>query len=361
MRFDERDTIFARMARREATPQYEDYYSRRPELKTVDDRIRSMPGLFKPGGRYYHPEISARADQYFGAIYKIVPDRSVVDEWKAQIDASSNPTTTVKEMVLALGAVAVGCAQIDQQFVYTHKGRFDEDYGHEIQLDHPSIIVFLVEMDFREMQRAPRAETIRESARQYYRGACISKTAAAVLEACGYKAKSHHDAHYDVILPALAVKAGLGELGRNNILIADRYGSRVRIGGVTTDLSLEYDAPSEVGADHFCAICKKCAINCPSHALSLHEKEDVRGVMKWPTHVERCYSYWRAAGTDCGICMAVCPFSHKNNRFHNLVRRMVRLSRWTHRPALFFDDLIYGRTWNKPKNKEPQINANERK
>jgi reductive dehalogenase len=345
MRFDERDTMFARMARREATPQYEDYYSRRPELKKGDDRIRSMPGLCQPGGRYYHPEISARADQYFEDIYDIVPDASVVAEWKAKIDASSNSTTTVKEMVLALGAVAVGCTGVDEEFIYTHKGRLDEDYGHEIQLDHPSVIVLLVEMDFHEMQRAPRAETIRESARQYYRGAYISKTVTAVLEACGYMAKSHHDAHYDVILPALAVKAGLGELGRNNILIADRYGSRVRIAGVTTDLPLEHEQPIDLGADHFCTICKKCAENCPSRALSLSEKEDVRGVMKWPTHVERCYSYWRAVGTDCGICMAVCPFSHKNNGFHNLVRWMVRLGRWTHRPALFFDDLIYGRNW----------------
>jgi ferredoxin len=338
--------MFARMARRESTPQYDDYYSRRPELRKGDDRIRSMPGLCKPGGRYYHSEISARAERYFEDIYTIEPDASVVEEWKAKIDASSNPTAAVKEMVSALGAVAVGCARVDESFVYTHKGRLDEDYGHEIRLDHPSIIVLLVEMDFHAMQRAPKAETIRESARQYYRGATISKTAAAVLEACGYKAKSHHDAHYDVILPALAVKAGLGELGRNNILIADRYGSRVRIGGVTTDLPLEVDEPIELGADHFCAICKKCAENCPSNALSLDEKAEVRGIMKWPTHFERCYSYWRAVGTDCGICMAVCPFSHKNNGFHNLVRWMVRLSRWTHRPALYFDDLIYGRTWN---------------
>jgi ferredoxin len=345
MRFDERDTIFARMARRPGTPPYEDYYSRRPELKRGDDRIRSMPRLCQPGGRYYHPEISTRADQYFEDITEIVPDASLVAKWKAKMEKYSSSTATVKEMVLALGAVAVGCTSVREEFIYTHKGRLDGDYGHETRLDHPSIIVFLVEMGFRDMQRAPRAETIRESARQYYRAAYISKTVAAVLEGCGYRAKSHHDAHYDVILPPLAVQAGLGELGRNNILIADRFGSRVRVGGVTTDSPLDYDEPIDLGADHFCTICRKCADNCPSRALTTGEKENIRGVMKWPTHVERCYSYWRTVGTDCGICMAVCPFSHKDNRFHNLVRWMVRSGRCTHRPALFFNDLIYGRKW----------------
>jgi hypothetical protein len=44
--------------------------------------------------------------------------------------------------------------------------------------------------------------------------------------------------------------------------------------------------------------------------------------------------------------MAVCPYSHPNNWFHNSVRWMVRTSPWIHRIALFFDDLFYGRKWN---------------
>ena len=345
-RVDERDVMFARMSRKPGTPAYRDYYSRKPELKKTDDRIRNMPGLCRPGGRYYDPEISAQAERYFEDILDIKVDDSTLAEWKLKLEQSSSRTAWVKEMALSLGAAAVGCARIDKELIYTHKGRFDDDYGQPVRLDHSSAIVFLVEMDFDAMQRAPRAETIRESARQYFRAALISKTVAATLQACGHDAKSHHDAHYDIILPPLAVSAGLGELGRNNILISDRYGSRVRIGGVSTVLPLDYDAPIDLGADHFCAICKKCAENCPSHALSSNGKVEIRGIPKWPTDVERCYSYWRAVGTDCGICMAVCPYSHLNNWFHNFVRRMVRLGAWTHKTALFFDDLVYGRKWN---------------
>jgi len=347
-RFDERDTMFARMARRVGSPAYDDYYARRPELKKTDDRIRALPGLCRPGGRHYHPEISPQAEQHFENILRIEPDRAVVGQWTPALQRSTNRTATVKEMVRALGAVAVGCAPVDRDFVYTHLGRHDADYGREVRLDHPSAIVFLVEMDFDAMRCAPQAETIRESAHQYFRAAAISRTVVAVLEANGFAAKSHHDARYDVILPPLAVRAGLGELGRNNILIADRYGSRVRIGAVTTMMALDPDAPVDLGADHFCAVCRKCAENCPSHALSLGEKEDVRGVLRWSTNVERCYAYWRSVGTDCGICMAVCPFSHRDNAFHGLVRAMVRRAPWTHRAALWFDDRIYGREWNPP-------------
>ena len=233
-RFDERDTVFARMARRAGTPEYEDYYSRRPELRKADDRLRSLPALGCPGGRHYHPEISAEAERYFEDIPGLEPDPAVVARGARELEAAEDPASAVKALALELGAVAVGCALVDPAFVYTHKGRHDADYGREVSLHHPHAIVFLVEMDFDAMQRAPRAETLRESARQYRRGAVISKTVVAVLEACGCEARSHHDAHYDVILPPLAVRAGLGELGRHNILIADRFGTRVRIGAVTT-------------------------------------------------------------------------------------------------------------------------------
>jgi epoxyqueuosine reductase QueG len=145
--------------------------------------------------------------------------------------------------------------------------------------------------------------------------------------------------------PLLAVAAGLGELGRNNILVADRFGARVRIGAVTTHLPLRLDAPVDLGVRRFCGVCRKCAENCPAGALSRNGPSSVRGVMKWPTRVERCYAYWRAVGTDCGICMACCPFSHRDNGFHNLIRWVVR--RWpvTHRTLKTLDDLVYGRRW----------------
>ncbi len=55
---DERDTMFARMARRDNSPAYQEYYTRRSELKQIDDRLRGMPRLMSPQGKYYDPEKS---------------------------------------------------------------------------------------------------------------------------------------------------------------------------------------------------------------------------------------------------------------------------------------------------------------
>jgi ferredoxin len=337
--------MFARMELVPGSPQYEDYYSRRPDARPVDDRIRTQPRLLRPGGTHYDPEITRQAEEFFRAIDEIEVRETVLREWSERLRSAGNPTSTIKELLLSQGAVTAGCTALDERFVYTHKGRFPEDYGREIDLDHPSAIVFLVEMDFDEMQWAPKAETIRESARQYYRAARISMVLEKVLRATGHAAKAHYDAHYDLVLPPLAVAAGLGELGRNNILIADRFGSRVRIGAVTTDFPVEYDEPVSLGADALCGVCLKCAENCPSRSLSLSEKVDVKGVRKWPTRVEACYAYWRRVGTDCGVCMASCPFSHRDNRFHNFVRWMIRRFGVTRRPAIFLENLFYGRRW----------------
>jgi reductive dehalogenase len=344
-RVDERDTMFARMARVPATPEYDDYYARHPDLKARDERIRRLPALLEPGGLYYDTPVIQEAKTYFETIDKITVEQYMVSESVARLHDARSPKDGIRRLAQGLGAVAVGFTTLEPEYLYTEKGRFDANYGEDISLNHRFAVVFLVEMGYEEMQQAPHAETLRESARQYYRAAHIAKVLEAVLVASGHDAKAHYDAHYDVILPPLAVFAGLGELGRNNILVADRYGSRVRIGAVTTNLPLTSDTPRRLGVIDFCRICKKCADNCPSRALSMDGTVAVRGVEKWPTDVEQCYTFWRKAGTDCGICMAVCPFSHRNNSFHNLVRLLIRLNPLIRRLALLFDNAIYGRRW----------------
>lgn len=344
-RYDERDAMFSRAALVPGTPSYQAAYARRPDLKEVDDGLRSLPQLTEPGGTFYDEAVMEETDRYFRGI----EDLSIDEEWRQRnmeaFQTASDPSAFFKRAALELGAVAAGWAPLEPAFIYSHKGRLPEDFGREVNLDHPRVLVFLVEMTFEEMQMAPRAPSLRESARQYFRAAHISLHLEALLQGLGFKAKQHYDGHYDVILPPLAVLAGLGEMGRNNILIADRYGSRVRIGCITTDFPSRVDVPRSLGADAFCKICKKCAENCPSRALSLDDKVDVLGTLKWTTQVERCYRYWRQVGTDCGVCMASCPFSHRNNALHNFVRWMVRCLPFAHRALVWADTVVYGRKW----------------
>ena len=344
-RVDERDVMFSRAALEAGTPAYEAFYRLRPELKATDDALRALTPLLVPGSAFFQADVMAQAAEHFEAIGEQAADEAWVSRQLALLAREEDPSRALKAAALSLGAVAAGWAPLNPTFIYSHKGRMPEEHGNPVALDHPRALVFLVEMDWSEMQKAPKAPTLRESARQYRRAAAIALNLEALLKAAGHRAKRHYDAHYDVILPPLAVLAGLGEMGRNNLLLADRFGSRVRIGCVTTDFLAVLDRPVDLGARRFCEVCRKCAENCPSRALEAGPRRTVRGVGKWPTEVERCYRYWRQVGTDCGVCMAACPFSHKDAPLHNLVRWMVRRLPWSHRLLVWGDAWAYGRRW----------------
>ena len=352
-RVDERDVMFARMARTPGTVAYDEYYGRHPERRAADDRLRTRPGLLTPGGSHYDEAICGDAAASFRAIDTFIPDTRDVDAWADQLRHAADLSRSICEGLVRRGACAAGIAALDQRVVYTHKGRFDADYGQPVQLPHAAAIVFLVEMEFGAMQHAPGAPVIAESARQYLRAAQLALTLATALRAAGFNAKAHYDAHYDVILPPLAVAAGLGEMGRHHILVADRAGTRVRIGAVTTDAPLLAGRPVSLGVERFCRICRKCAHNCPSHALSDGGPTMTDGIPLWPTHAGRCYGYWRTVGTDCGVCMAVCPFSHPDTPLHRVVRSALRRAPWLARLALWFDDRLYGHSWADRQRRQP--------
>jgi len=118
----------------------------------------------------------------------------------------------------------------------------------------------------------------------------------------------------------------------------------VRIAVVTTDAPLLTDKyRPDPNMIEFCRICRKCAGNCPGNSIPDGEMQEVDGVKRWRIDSDKCYRFWCVSGTDCGRCMAVCPFSHRNNIFHNLIRFLIRHSRLFTHFAFHADNLLYGR------------------
>jgi epoxyqueuosine reductase QueG len=68
-----------------------------------------------------------------------------------------------------------------------------------------------------------------------------------------------------VSLRHVAEAAGLGVLGRNNLLLAPDLGPRLRLGAVVTTAPLDPDKP--LGVD-LCGNCEACIAVCPADALS---------------------------------------------------------------------------------------------
>ena len=113
----------------------------------------------------------------------------------------------------------------------------------------------------------------------------------------------------------VAIEAGLGQRGRSNLLVTKEYGSRVRLGVVTTNLKLKEDETVDFGLDYFCTRCGVCMRKCPGKAIA-QKKTNVEGEEKWLVNQEKCYEKWRLLGTDCGLCIAKCPFSKKENKLY---------------------------------------------
>ncbi len=105
----------------------------------------------------------------------------------------------------------------------------------------------------------------------------------------------------------LAVRAGLGELGKHGSLISKEFGSNIHLAAVLTDLPMDVDAPVDIGVEDMCRKCKRCTLDCPAGAIS-DEKQLVRGEEKWYVDFDRCIPYF--VKTDgCAICIQVCPWS----------------------------------------------------
>jgi epoxyqueuosine reductase len=69
----------------------------------------------------------------------------------------------------------------------------------------------------------------------------------------------------EISLRHVAKAAGLGVLGKNNLLLTTEFGPRVRIGAVVTTAELQ---PDESSSKDFCNTCEACISACPVNALS---------------------------------------------------------------------------------------------
>jgi len=313
-------------------------------VKEVYDRIRLLPGLAAPGTPTYHPLTAPLSDAQFDLLEELATlvdapthgDRVEVDPQRM--------SAALKEMIKHLGAKLVGITEVNQDYVYTHIGRRPGKYGKKVELNHKYAIIFAVEMDYQMIGGAPNLPVIIESGKQYIEAARIALVIAYYLRQLGYPARAHIDANYQAMLPAVAVDAGLGEIGRNNLLITKPYGARVRLGMITTDFPLIPDKPILFGVQGFCQRCRKCADNCPSKAISPGKKEVIRGIEKWEFDPERCFAYWNSIGTDCALCIYTCPFSKSDNLLHWAIRYVIDRSVVARQLSAWMDDLFYGRT-----------------
>lgn len=343
-RFDERDIMFARARYKPGDDYYQRYYSGKPEQQRRDDFTRSLPDLGEPGSKTWDPLNPAIAGSIFSWIERV----------RDSVDGPVNPEKTPLEPAVAtrrltglaryLGAADAGTTAAGAEHYYSHVGRGSGTWGEEIDAaEHPWALVFTVEMNPDYIGSAPLQPALADSGRQYLEGAKIACALAEYIRMLGYPARAHIDGNYRLIMPTIAVEAGLGEIGRHSLLITPAQGTRVRIGAVTTTLPLKQANRTTFGVEDFCNICKKCSRNCPSNSIPRGQKTAHRGTEYWKIDEESCYRTWRSFGTDCGVCVNVCPYSRPGGLLHSFVRGACRANPVSRRLFHAMDDLFYGR------------------
>lgn len=110
----------------------------------------------------------------------------------------------------------------------------------------------------------------------------------------------------------IAVKSGMGWIGKNGVLVTNEFGPAVMLVSVLTDAVFEVNSPIEKSS---CGSCSVCVNACPANAM--------KGKL-WTAGVERealldafvCEKVADERGkkigidpseTVCGICISVCP------------------------------------------------------
>lgn len=306
-RVDERTTMFARMNYQPDSDNYKDYYEQHPEHKTIDDELRSMPNLLSEGTSTYHPQVAPFADAGFATLNRI---GHLAEGEKASTETDIDPkimTQRIKEMLKFLGASHVGVCEMKEEFYYSHRGRKKENYGDEVNERYPFAITYAVPMNKEAIDRAPHLEEVLGVVKGYMDAAIIGIWMSEYVRMLGFDARGHVDGNYLVIAPLVAQAAGLGQLGRNGLLVTEDAGQCIRLGVITTTMPLNADTPIDFGLDQVCEVCGKCAKLCPGKAIPNDEKP----LEGWKITHENCYKMWRRLGTDCGICIANCPYTEK--------------------------------------------------
>lgn len=107
-----------------------------------------------------------------------------------------------------------------------------------------------------------------------------------------------------------AVRAGFGWIGKNDVVITEKYGPRVRLSVVFIDQTFPYG--SRITESKCPDSCRKCVEACPYHALhdvKWNENTLRSDIIDYHLCNEKRSLYLKTHGRKnaCGLCMAACP------------------------------------------------------
>lgn len=237
---------------------------------------------------------------------------------KLNVKDSKRMSVYVKRAANLFGASLTGICRLNRDWLYAEA---------EIPEKFEYAIVMAIEMDPEGIATSPDGPAAAATGVGYSRMAFVLACMEEFISNLGYDVLPSGN-NIALSIP-LAIDAGLGELGRNGLLITPQYGPRVRLCKIFTDLPLEPDKPIEFGVKEFCKKCKLCAKYCEAGAISFDDEPSFKvachsnnpGALKWYVNAELCYLFWCENGMDCLTCIKVCPYNTRTAGKANVTPR----------------------------------------
>lgn len=244
----------------------------------------------------------------------------------------------IKRAARLMGADVVGITRRDERWDYESFSHYDENgnpvevtWDEAVDFEPKTVIVFGFDMDYEGLTAAPSLTADGAVGAGYSEQSKTAFQMAVFMNALGYNAMAAGNGA-GLSVP-YGIMAGLGEQSRTGLLLNYKYGSRLRLSKVYTDLELEeYDKPITFGVESFCENCMRCADSCPSNSVSHDIKKSMApknpdihnnpGVEKWYVDVAKCHQYWYESGTDCGTCLTACPYNKPDFWHHRLIDKL---------------------------------------
>ncbi len=244
----------------------------------------------------------------------VAPDQVEVEDPAAQ-------SAEIKRIAKFFGANLCGITAYDERWTYATRVDTRDMSAAPNDVAATSVIVLGHQMDGPLTQTYPSALAGAATGREYSHEASIVMQVAAYIRNLGYEATASMN-DTGLVIP-YALKAGLGEYARNQLVITPEFGPRLRFSKIYTTMPLSHDAPKKHGVAEVCNICTRCADACPVKALPFDEpkaggnQSSIKGVVKWTSDAEKCFGYWAKLASDCAICMRVCPFNRDYSKAAN--------------------------------------------
>jgi len=314
-KFDQRDNIFGRMK-----------YDKNSDFYRIGiyDNVSDIVKKNKKGySRFDFAKVMSSwtvYDYFHGSFSwdKLIEANSVMIKpnlGKISVKNNKSLSIKLKEVCKYFGATKVGITDLNPLWVYSN----DLD-GNQIKIpeDCKYAIVIAIKMNPNLIKKSPNFIACAETGLVYSRMAFCISCVAEYIRYLGYKAVPMGN---DTALSIpLAIDAGLGELGRNGLLITKEYGPCVRLCKIFTNMPLKVDKPINLGVKDFCLNCRRCAEACEAGAIQfdkspsfkIFSKSNSKGILRWAVDHEKCYKFWIENGGDCSNCIAACPYFPNN-------------------------------------------------